>query len=163
MLTLISILFVCLGNICRSPMAEAIMRAKVSKAGLDAYITVDSAGTGNYHIGKPPHHGTRAILDEHSISYDGMTCRQFHENDFASQSYIVCMDEHNERDVLNANSSDNKHSTVLKLMDLLPEQQVINVPDPYYTGNFVEVFHLVDAGCDALLAHIKKTDLKLVE
>ena len=144
-------------------MAEALMRAKVKEAGLEVFITVDSAGTGDYHIGKPPHHGTRAILDEHSISYEGMACRQFHENDFTNQTYIICMDENNERDILDWSNAEHKQAVVLKMMDLLPDQQVRNVPDPYYTGNFEEVYHLVEAGCDALLEHIKKTDLKAIE
>lgn len=159
---MISILFVCLGNICRSPMAEALMRAKVKEAGLEEYITVDSAGTGNYHIGKPPHEGTRQILDQNMISYEGMQCRQFHEDDFTSQSYIVCMDENNERDIMSWNKANLKQSVVLKLMDLLPEEHGANVPDPYYTGDFEEVYRLVDAGCNALLAQVKETHKHLL-
>lgn len=65
-----SVLFVCLGNICRSPMAEAVFRHKVVKEGLEGAITIDSAGTGDWHIGRPPHEGTRKLLDRHSISYE---------------------------------------------------------------------------------------------
>ncbi len=69
---MIQVLFVCLGNICRSPMAEAVFRHQVKKAGLDAVIAIDSAGTGDWHIGHPPHQGTRDILDQYQINHEGL-------------------------------------------------------------------------------------------
>lgn len=92
---MIRILFVCLGNICRSPMAEAVLRHKVKEAGLARQIVVDSAGTGDWHIGKNPHEGTRRLLDEKRIPWDGITARQVAEDDLRAFDYIVAMDNSN--------------------------------------------------------------------
>src|SRR5690606_26802126 len=93
--SLIKVLFVCLGNICRSPMAEAIFRDMVKREGLDAYIEVDSAGTGDWHVGKPPHEGTRRLLDSKQISYAGLVARQLTKEDLSTFDYILAMDENN--------------------------------------------------------------------
>ncbi|MDF2644656.1 MAG: protein-tyrosine phosphatase, partial [Paenibacillus sp.] len=92
---MIQVLFVCLGNICRSPMAEAVFRHQVKKAGLDAVIAIDSAGTGDWHIGHPPHQGTRDILDQYQINHEGLKARQVRSDDFVQYTYIIPMDESN--------------------------------------------------------------------
>ncbi|TMV52122.1 low molecular weight phosphotyrosine protein phosphatase [Paenibacillus mesophilus] len=161
---MIRVLFVCLGNICRSPMAEAVMRSKVKEAGLDGRIGIDSAGTGDWHIGKAPHEGTRKLLDEKRISWEGITARQVAKEDLKKFDYIVAMDSSNMThlqgmaeelglsDVRKANDAKPK---LCRLLDFVPEEQPGDVPDPYYTGNFQETYRLVDAGCDALLERIK--------
>jgi len=154
----IKVEFVCLGNICRSPMAEAVFRHMVNERGLHDKILIDSSGTGDWHIGRPPHEGTRRILDTNRISYEGMVARQFTEQDFENFDYIVCMDSNNLRDVLAMTGSD-QHTKVIRFMDLLPEEKEENVPDPYYTGNFEEVYRLVNAGCKALLDRIEREEL----
>lgn len=158
------VLFVCLGNICRSPMAEAVMRHLVKEAGLTDAIDVDSAGTGDWHIGRPPHEGTRKQLDQHRISYAGMKARLVDESDFELFDYIVCMDSNNKRDVqamLNGSAKQLKsREQLFTFMELLPDHGVKDVPDPYYSGNFSYVYELVDAGCRQLLTKIK-TDLSL--
>ena len=130
------------------------MRHKIQLAGLSHLIEVDSAGTGEWHIGKQPHAGTRELLEHYRISYEGIRARQFHEHDFQNFTYIVCMDESNERDVRVWKGANEGNSVIFRFMELLPEEQDANVPDPYYTGNFDEVYRLVAAGCDRLLHRI---------
>lgn len=149
----VHVLFVCLGNICRSPMAEAVFRDMVRKEGLDGRIEVDSAGTGNWHIGNPPHIGTRKRLDQAGISYEGIRARQVHDHDFVTFDYIVGMDESNMEDLRRL--SPEPKARVLKLLDLVPDGKGKDVPDPYFTGNFDETYELVTAGCRALLDKIK--------
>ena len=150
----IGVLFVCLGNICRSPMAEAVFRHMVAAEGLEDRFLIDSAGTGNWHIGKPPHHGTRGILDEYGISYEGLKARQVSAEDFSEFDYIVAMDVQNEKDLRRLSQSE--HAQIVKLLDLVPDMMNKEVPDPYYTGNFEEVYELVGKGCRALLERIRQ-------
>lgn len=163
-MTKVNVLFVCLGNICRSPMAEAVMRHQVKEAGLDGVIEVDSAGTGDWHIGHPPHEGTRKQLDAHRISYEGMKARLVNDNDFGQFDYIVCMDNNNIRDVRalleRSEVKREERKELFTFMELLPERGFADVPDPYYSGNFDYVYELVVAGCRQLLTKIK-TDLSL--
>ncbi|MCJ8012522.1 low molecular weight phosphotyrosine protein phosphatase [Paenibacillus sp. KQZ6P-2] len=150
---MVSVLFVCLGNICRSPMAEAIMRHKVKEAGYEERIQVDSAGTGDWHIGHTPHQGTRQMLDQYQISYEGIRARQFAGTDFEQFDYIVCMDNSNWSNVRKLPGA--RDDNLIKFMDLLPEHELREVPDPYFTGNFEQVYDLMDAGCEVLLGKIR--------
>lgn len=149
---MINVLFVCLGNICRSPMGEAILRHKAQERGLGAEIGVDSAGTGDWHIGNPPHEGTLKQLKLHGISEQGIQARQITGRDFDAFDYIVCMDDSNEQNMRKI--AGGAEADILKFMDLLPQEKLREVPDPYFTGNFEETYRLMDAGCDALLDKI---------
>ncbi|HHY21500.1 MAG TPA: low molecular weight phosphotyrosine protein phosphatase [Bacilli bacterium] len=152
---MVRVLFVCLGNICRSPMAEAIFRKKVADAGLSDKIHIDSAGTGHWHIGKPPHKGTRGILDEYKIDYSGMKARQVTKSDFSTFDYVIAMDGENFRnlEMMATEADKNKLKTMLSYH---PSTAIIDVPDPYYTGNFIEVYELLEIANDELLKAIRQ-------
>lgn len=143
------ILFVCLGNICRSPMAEYVLRHQAEEAGVGRHIEVASAGTSGWHNGKGMHSGTAEQLRKHGISPDGFTSSQVHPSDAEAYDWIVAMDDSNIEDLkkiirFNANQT-------FKLTDLIPESGYRQVPDPWYTGDFDETYRLVSAGSRALL------------
>lgn len=150
---MIRVLFVCLGNICRSPMAEAVMRHLVEQKGLSEKIEVDSAATSSWHIGSPPHHGTQKKLGEYGISTEGLKGRQLSKEDFNAFDYIVGMDDNNVKDIRNM-LGQLEHPKIFRFLDLTSHQK--DVPDPYYTGNFQETYDLVIDGCNALLHKIEK-------
>ncbi|HSV72511.1 MAG TPA: low molecular weight protein-tyrosine-phosphatase [Chthonomonadales bacterium] len=148
---MVRVLFVCLGNICRSPMAEGVFRAAVAAAGLDGQIAADSAGTGHWHLHKPPHPGTRAVLDAHGIAYDHRA-RLVTRDDLRQFDYIVAMDSDNLADLRALGSARGELSLLLEHAgDGAPK----DVPDPYYTGRFDEVYDLVERGVAGLLRHIR--------
>lgn len=149
---MVRVLFVCLGNICRSPMAEAVFAHKVREAGLADVIFTDSAGTGHWHIGSPPHHGTRRILAKHAVEYTH-AARQIVASDLEKFDYVLTMDNDN---LHNVQRMGRGKAVVRPFLDYAPETGVTEVPDPYYTGNFDEVYHLVDHASTALLAAIRR-------
>jgi len=152
---MIKVLFVCLGNICRSPMAEAVFRNLVKNEGLEDKIMVDSAGTGDWHAGNHPHDGTLKILKNYDISAENLFARQITSADFLNFDYIVVMDDNNMDDVLEFGSITGRNH-IGKLCDYIPNATYDNVPDPYYTGDFNETYELVTAGCKGLMRLIKE-------
>lgn len=133
-------------------MAEAVLRHKIEQRSLSDQITVDSAGTGDWHIGKVPHEGTRRILDLNAISYENMTARLVSGDDFGKFQYLICMDQSNGDNVRKLPGGG--QAELLFFMDLLPDEELREVPDPYFTGNFEQVYDLINAGCDVLLERI---------
>ncbi|HLR10303.1 MAG TPA: low molecular weight protein-tyrosine-phosphatase [Sporosarcina sp.] len=150
---MVRVLFVCLGNICRSPMAEAIFRQKVKAEGLDHLITVDSAGTGDWHIGNRPHDGTLQKLEQYAISSEGMVARQLTADDDEQFDYIIGMDANNVRDIRDVFGTEDE-AKVFRLLDITNNHK--DVPDPYFTGDFDETYALLTEGCDRLLEKIKE-------
>jgi len=131
---------VCLGNICRSPLAEGIMQHLVEQNGLDWQI--DSAGTGNWHVGEGPDRRSTRAAGNHGIDISKQICRQFRQHDFGAFDLIMVMDKYNHSDVL-AMAPDEEAAAKVKL--LLDDKEV---PDPYYDDDMFEpVFQLIEKGC----------------
>ncbi len=145
------VLFVCTGNICRSPMAEAVFRHMVAQEGLADQIEVDSAGTGSWHVGEPPHRGTLAVLRREGIPSDGLRARVVTREDFHRFDYIVALDSGHLAE-LKRMQPPGSRARLRMLLD------GTDVTDPYYTGGFDQVYDLVDRGCRALLAEIRREE-----
>ncbi|GAB4573277.1 MAG: low molecular weight protein-tyrosine-phosphatase [Anaerolineae bacterium] len=152
---MVRVLFVCLGNICRSPMAEAVFQHLVDEAGLSDQIVVDSAGTGSWHVGEPAHRGTRQILAEHGINYRGRA-RQVSRADLTHFNYILAMDYDNFSTLKAMAERAGSQAEIRLFMDFAPEAGTREVPDPYYDGRFAEVYDLVRQAAEGLLAHIRE-------
>jgi protein-tyrosine phosphatase len=152
------VLFVCLGNICRSPLADGILAHKLQQAGLSHRVTVDSAGTGAYHVGEPPHVESMRVAKQHGMPIDHLRARQVKRPDFEAFDLIVAMDRKNYGDLLEIERSGDHHHKVRLFMSYVPGASSQDVPDPYFGGpeGFDEVFDLVNTGCDAILAEIRQ-------
>lgn len=132
-------------------MAEAVFKHLLDEADLSQEIMVDSAGTGSWHVGEQAHVGTRRILADHAISYDGRA-RQVKPADMSDPAtYIIAMDQNNLNDLRRRYG---ERSRLFRLLDFAPEFDVRDVPDPYYGGDFEYVYQLVEAGCRGLLDEI---------
>jgi protein-tyrosine phosphatase len=146
------VLFVCLGNICRSPTAEATMRKLVAEAGLDGEVAVDSAGTGSWHVGAPPDARAAQAAARRGIELDG-AARKVARWDFDANDILVAMDRSNRDDLLALAPSEAGRAKV-RLLLAEPER---DVPDPYYgaADGFDRVLDVVDEGCRALLEELQ--------
>ncbi len=148
------ILFFCMGNICRSPTAEGVMRAKLAAAGLDA--EVDSAGTHGYHVGDPPDERSQAHARRRGYDLSLLRARQLVAEDFERFDLVLAMDEAN---LAHARSlcPPQRRGCLQLLMDYAPHAGSPHVPDPYYGGaaGFDRVLDLVEAACDGLVASLR--------
>ncbi|MNJ85636.1 Low molecular weight protein-tyrosine-phosphatase YfkJ [compost metagenome] len=145
------ILMVCLGNICRSPMADGWLRHKNKKYGLS--LEIDSAGTADYHVGKKPDDRMRRLSLEYGVSIDELRARQFSVSDFDNYDIIFAMDKNNRQNILRmARNEDDKQKVRLFLNELRPNED-LEVPDPYYgtDANFREVIELLDEATESFL------------
>jgi protein-tyrosine phosphatase len=152
---MIQVLFVCLGNICRSPMAEAVFHNLVSDAGLAGQIEVDSAGIADWHSGEWADHRTLAVLRKHAIPYDGRS-RQVQPADLQHFDYVIAMDSQNMADLRRLDRGAALDGKLFRLLDFAPAGYPQDVPDPYYDGRFEYVYELVDAASRGLLDHIRR-------
>lgn len=153
---MIRVLFVCMGNICRSPMAEAVFQDMVNKAGLSDKITVDSAGTGSWHVGEHAHVETINILKRNGISYHGRA-RQIAKSDLDDFDYVLVMDRDNLAAVRrHASNTGAELDLFLRYAKEVGAVNTDEVPDPYYDGTFDRVYNLVTRGSKALLEHIRE-------
>ena len=158
----VHVLFVCLGNICRSPTAEGTMRMLVREAGLRDSIEIDSAGTGGWHVGSPPDARAAAAARARGITLDGYA-RQVRQSDLDDFDLVIAMDSENMRELRQLACSDEQRAKVRLLREFDPVsagEENLDVPDPYYgaPGGFEEVLDLVQAACAGLLAQIRARD-----
>lgn len=145
---MIRILFVCHGNICRSPMAEFVLRDMLQKRGLENRLQVASAATSTEELGNPVHPGTRRKLAEHGIRCNGKTARQITRKDYQDYDIIIGMDAYNMRNMQRAFGGD-PDGKLFRLLSFCGESG--DVADPWYTGNFDDTWRDVTRGCEALL------------
>lgn len=151
----IKILFVCLGNICRSPMAETVFNHKIQQSALSHRFSGSSAGTADYHIGEPPHHGTQKKLTENGVDFSYSFAAQLKKSDSLHYDYIIAMDESNLRNI-RRQVQKNEDCKICLLSDFRnPENHWTEVPDPWYTGNFDQTYALVEEACENLIAHLQ--------
>jgi protein-tyrosine phosphatase len=144
----IKILMVCLGNICRSPLAEGILKSKIDSNN----VFVDSAGTGHWHIGNKPDQRSIEVAKKHQINITDQRGRQFSKQDFDDFDYIFVMDNANKKDVLSIARNDfDKEKVYLILNEIFPNENM-DVPDPYYGGSegFQNVYRMLDLSCDSI-------------
>jgi len=156
----VSVLFVCLGNICRSPTAHGIFQGLVNDAGLNNQIFVDSAGTGDWHIGREPDHRAQEHALKRGYDLSSLRARQVIPGDFQKFDYILGMDAQNMIGLKSISSSE--YSGHLSLfLDFLNEEQGMEVPDPYYGGEagFELVLDMVEKASHNLLSHIRLTNI----
>ena len=148
------ILFVCLGNICRSPMAEFIFRDMVTKRGLADQFHIASAATSREEIGNGVYPPAKRKLASVGISCKGKRAVQVKKSDYQSYDYLICMDTNNVRNLRRIIGED-KEGKVSMLLDY-SSRPGASIADPWYTGNFDETYNDVMEGCKALLSHIKE-------
>ena len=146
----IRVLFVCLGNICRSPLAEALMKSRAPKG----LVEVDSAGTSSFHQGESPDYRTRKSAARHDLSMEGMRSRPFEASDFDRFDLILAMDRSNRDALLALAKSEADRSKVQMMLEVLEPGAELEVPDPFHGGDegFEAVYALLERACDAWIA-----------
>ena len=149
------ILFVCMGNICRSPSAEGVFRRVLLQRAPDAAVEVDSAGTHDYHVGEPPDRRAIAAAHRRGIDLTGLRARLIEARDFATFDLIVAMDEQNVHE-LRARAASDAHAQIRSMMDYAPQSASRAIPDPYYGGadGFEEVLDLLEEASEGLLQEV---------
>jgi protein-tyrosine phosphatase len=154
---MVKVLFVCMGNICRSPTAHGVFRELVAREGLADLIEIDSAGTHAYHVGEPPDRRAQETALRRGIDMSDLRARRAESEDFHEYDYVLAMDQDNYHG-LSRICPDGMHERIQMFMDFAPEMRTREVPDPYYGGasGFEHVFDLVEAAAAGLLAEIRQ-------
>ena len=150
---MIKILFICHGNICRSPMAEFVLKDMVQKEGIANEFYIASAATSTEELGNPVHHGTRNKLAQVGISTTGKYAVQMKRSDYQEYDYIIGMDSWNYRNILRIAGKD-KDGIISLLLDYTDHPR--DVADPWYTGDFEKTYEDVLAGCQGFLAYLRQ-------
>lgn len=150
---MIRVMFVCHGNICRSPMAEFVFRNMVEERGLSHLFYIASSATSTEEIGNPVHHGTRKKLREHGISVEGKTAAQLKKADYQKYDYLIGMEQVNIKNMQRILGQKDAKK-IRRLLDFSDRPR--DIADPWYTGNFDETYEDVYEGCAALLETILK-------
>jgi len=154
---MVKVLFVCLGNICRSPTADGVFSKLLADQGLAEHIAVDSCGTSDWHIGKAPDQRTQATARKRGYDLSVLRARTVHMTDFEQFDHILAMDENNLRDLLDM-APLHQHGKIRLFLGYAPASGITAVPDPFYDGDdgFEHVLDLVEEACDGLLEVIKE-------
>lgn len=148
---MVKILFVCHGNICRSPMAEFVMKDLVEKSGVSDQFLIASAATSTEEIGNPVHHGTKNKLKQYGISTAGKYAVQMKKNDYEKYDYLIGMENWNIRNMLRITGGD-PNQKICRLLDFSENPR--DIADPWYTGNFDLTYEEILEGCQALLKEL---------
>ncbi len=144
------ILMVCLGNICRSPLAEGILKHKLTERGLA--WEVDSAGTGFWHIGEPPDPRSVSTARKYGLDISGQRARQLQASDLEKFDLILAMDSSNYQDVLRLANGSHQKEKVEMILNYMAPGSNLNVPDPYWDDDgFDQVFHMLNEACDKVI------------
>ena len=151
------VLFVCMGNICRSPTAEGAFRLIVEKNSKSQYFEIDSAGTHAYHIGNSPDQRSQQAAINHGVDLSSQRARHVHESDFYYYDYIIAMDSDNLERLKSIQPSES-HSKIELMLNYSKEHYGASVPDPYYEGKFDEVFEMLYSACTSFFESIVKKD-----
>ncbi len=153
---MVKVLFVCTGNICRSPTAEGVFRDKVRRAGLDGLVSADSAGTTDYHVGEPPDPRSCAAAATRGVHIRDLRARRLRPSDFEDYDYILAMDASHMRQLQRLCPPERAHRLHM-FMDFAPDHGARDVPDPYYGEDhgFEAVLDMCETAADGLLRHIR--------
>lgn len=149
------VMFICLGNICRSPLAEAMFRQMIDQAGLADQVTIDSAGTSSEETGHPPYPGIQKIMNKYGLDSRGLAARQLTRQDFYDADLMIGMDEMNLADI-HAMAPVDAVADIHGIYDLIPDKRGDSIPDPWYTHRFQDTYDALAEAMPSWLRYVKE-------